>query len=271
MKKRRIILFFVCFIFIFFMLFLNSSFFYLNSVEVSLYEKSSNLKYKKINNNLYSCNINSVNKDLGKSVFKINKDNYINSFEIDNPNLKVLKIDLKFPNKLVFNVVKRQEVFVIKSQNEIFSLDEDFKIIKKSNEFSLEPPNLIEIGGETQNYFDFFQLSSSCYFEGYFLNKNNILIEKIKNFKSILQQVNLETNIINKLSFKEVSTQCNLICLTNPPFGVKILIENIEENFDKKFLKVLNALLTLVNTDKIKTTYGVLKINNSLNCSFFEK
>ena len=48
--------------------------------------------------------------------------------------------------------------------------------------------------------------------------------------------------------------------------GIKLIVENVLENFDKKLNKLLSAFKTLINKEKIKTTYGVLSINNSLNC-----
>lgn len=274
MKKRRILLFFTCFILVFFLIFLTSSLFVLQSVELCLYQKNNNSTFTKVNAvNTY--NLSSIQSQIGTSIFNVKKEVYIKPFEEDNPSYKILNVEIKFPNKIVFNVIKRQELFYITNNKEIFILDEDFKIIKKGNINTYSTENLIEIAGKNSNktylnYFEFFDVSTSFYYEGYFLKENNLLIKLIKNFYNIVSNVNIELNIFKNMLFVEVDNTCNLHLKTNNLYGIELIIENIENNFNYKFLKVLNAFLTLEKKDKIKTTYGFLKIDNNLNCSFLE-
>ena len=274
MKKRRILLFFSCFILIFILLFLTSSFFVLQNIELCFYEKTEELKYVKVKS-LDSCNFESFKTQIGKSIFNIKKNNYIKPFEEDNPSFKILNTEIKFPNKLVLNVTKRIETFFITDNKTVFLLDEDYKILKEESFQTFTIGNLIEICGQNLsnsllNYFNFFELPTSCYYEGYFLEDNNTLIKSIKNFSQILNNNGLNANLFTKVIFIEKENICNLVCKTNSSFGVEIFIQNIENNFNYKFLKVINAFLTLQKQEKIKTTYGILKIDDNFNCYFLE-
>ena len=53
-------------------------------------------------------------------------------------------------------------------------------------------------------------------------------------------------------------------------YGITLVVEDCLINFEKKFNKIIKAFATLIANEPIKTTYGVLKINNNLNCLFLE-
>lgn len=271
MKRKRIFIFFVCFIVVFVLIFFSSSFFVLKNIELCLFEQDEYANYLKVNNTVNSCNFQSVYKDVGTSIFKINKEKYIKPFELDNPIYKILSVRFKFPNSVVFNVAKRKETFYISNGIISFVLDENFKILTEIST-SMVNENLIYINAVNNNteetYFSFFEIEPTCYYPGYFLEENNLLMKDIKDMCEILNKVNLTTSYFKKLSFTSNEETANLICYTTNDYGIKIVIENIEENFNAKFLKVLNAFLTLEKTERIKTTYGSLIINNSLNCLF---
>ena len=273
MKKKRILLFFTIFICVFLLLFFSSSFFIVNKIDLILYEKNAYNSFLQVSSNTYAYNLHGVNSQIGKSIFKIEKSKCIKIFEEENPFYKVLNLEYKFPNKVFVKIIKRQNTFFINSATKVFVLDEDYKIVLIKNLNTFNNENLVEIAGEKNgvkvDYFTFFEIDSSCYYEGYFINEHNLLAKIIKDLPYSLERYNL-CGLFSKISFSEGENSVNLVCKTNSNFGVEIVTQNIEKEFNKKFRKVLTAFLTLNSKEKIKTTYGRLIIDDSFNCKFYE-
>ena len=148
MAKKRSIIIFIVFIFLFFILFLSSSFFKLADIEISFY--NSNFQTIDIKDNEIFKSDSHLEKlkslakqDIGKSLFLINTNKYYYKFESENPYAKLLDIKSKYPNKLVFCVSERKPCYYIKSQSNYFILDQEFKILKIAEQ--IESKNLIKI------------------------------------------------------------------------------------------------------------------------------
>lgn len=71
--------------------------------------------------------------DLKSSVFTLSKAKVSTNIELLNPNIKVTKVEIKFPNKVVINVRRRTGVFLIKNGDSYAVLDRELKIIDLTN------------------------------------------------------------------------------------------------------------------------------------------
>lgn len=281
-NKRLIIIFSVICVIVFFSLF-SSQIFKLKVVEVSFYDDNqkyiSNIKNNKIFNTTEKINkiITTTKFDYGNLIFLVNKSTYVSSLEHNNPYLKLKNIEVKFPNKLVVNVIERKPVFYISTSINAYLLDADFKlleIIKTNNNKVLN--KLIEISilstqGDKLNFFDFFDVLPSVYEAGQNLAENNKVLQSVLSLPIILNNFAVQNNILlrnfcNIINFTESLNSINLNITTLAPYGITLVVEDIFSDFNRKLNKLLNALTTLKGKEPIKCTYGSLKIDTAFNC-----
>ena len=217
--------------------------------------------------------IKSANFDYGQSMFLINKEDYQIRLENKNPYFKLINISSVFPNKIFVYAMERKETFCLQSENKMFLLDEDFKILNISNKPKNNKKQLIEIlfnrNNLQTNFFDFFEISDFAFDPGQYAWENNLIFSSIKNLSMILNSnYSLTLKDISSILIKEQSSgTINLYFNTKTEsYGVKLLVKNVSQNFDKKLEKLVNAFNTLIKNEKIKTTYGCLSIDDNLNC-----
>lgn len=263
---------------VFLMFFLSSSFFRLSGVEIVFFDE--NFNKINLNSNIILNNNESVAKmslvarrDFGTSMFLLNKDKYSSIFESQNPYAKLLAVESKFPNKLVFSVTERKPVFCLSSGEGItFLLDGEFKILKITKDQA--PLNLIPILIQTNSsnfvsFFEFFDVAEVAFSEGQFLTENNLVIKAMVRLYDLLGNSHFSSkkdNLFTGLVLSEGEERMNLVLTTGRDYGVKLKVEGVLDNFNKKFEKLLSALSTLEVKEKIKTTYGTLIINSAYNC-----
>lgn len=278
MKKKRLFLIAVVSIIMVLAFMLGSPFFKLQNVEIKFINDKNEVVLLEDNvvfNNSKKVNqvISSAKFDYGSSLFLINKQDYVSRLDKNNPYFKLVNISSVFPNKMVVYAKEREPVFYISNNEDYFLLDRDFKILEITNNVE-KINNLILISAKERNldvnFFEFFDVSSLAFEPSQYLYENNLIMEKIKNIVKVINNFDcfsLNQNIFKSLVIYEKDDFPNLILKTNEDvFGIKLEVENILENFDKKLHKLLCAFKTLINQEKIKTTYGVLSINNFLNC-----
>ncbi|MBQ8844635.1 MAG: FtsQ-type POTRA domain-containing protein [Clostridia bacterium] len=121
------------------------------------------------------------------SVLFSNKKKYINRLEKNNPYLKVINIETKFPNKFIIHAKERQELYAISYDGKYLICDEEFKVLNIVNEYENLQTNAIEL--------DF-----DCEFEddiktGEFLNLKYSIM---KNFYSM--------NLLNNRNYNEIKS-----------------------------------------------------------------
>lgn len=213
---------------------------------------------------------NSASFDYGTSLFLLSKQKYIDELEVNNPYLEVVSMEAVFPNAMLVKVKERQPLFFMNNNSTNCILDKDFKILESSNDIDIS--TLIEIKFLSQNntflsYYDFFEISSFAYDNGQFLQEDNLVFQSIA--KIFYYFSAYESDFVQKvksLVVVENQTTANLQILTSSPYGITLFLENVLKNFNSKLQKLLDALFTLRKNESIKTTYGVLKIDNHQNC-----
>lgn len=279
MKKKRLFLIISISVLLVLAFMIGSPFFKLQSVEIKFINDKNEVVLLKDNfvfNNQQKINkiISSANFDYGSSLFLINKQNYVSRLDKGNPYLKLVNISSVFPNKMIVYAKERKPIFYISNCENYFLLDSDFKILEVTNNLD-KTSNLIYISASEKNreetFFEFFNISNFALEPSQYLNENNIIIDNIKNIVKIINSFDCfniyNQNPIEKIIIYENENFANISFKTNSEiYGIELKIENVLESFDKKLNKLLCAFKTLINQEKIKTTYGVLSINNSFNC-----
>lgn len=108
---------------------------------------------------------NSVEK--GESVFLVDKESIIDKLEKNNPYLKVVSVEVKFPNKLVIHVAERQELYSLKiKDNKHAIMDADCKVLRIISDSEL---NNIEVK------------PIPVTLNGYTLDERNLAVSQIAN------------------------------------------------------------------------------------------
>ena len=106
MKNARLLIILGLFVFITATIVLTSTVFTLNTVEIGWLSTT-----KVLNNTTDADIIESANFQKGESVFALNKEQYKKNLEKNNPYIKVINLEIKFPNKLKVSVVEREELY----------------------------------------------------------------------------------------------------------------------------------------------------------------
>ena len=272
MKKKRLAIMIFVLIFLCVMLSLSSTLFQLQYVKIKFdgeYDDklSSSENIDKI--------ISSVYFKYGQLLFTQSKTQYICDLEKKNPNLCVKSIQAVFPNTLLITLEERVGCFYLVEDNKTFVLDREFKILEIGQ--NLDTTGCIKLdflssSNVQQTYFDFFEISSFAYDVGQFLTENNLIFASISCFSSVFDNFSTLNFTPSKIVFKNnLQDKVSLNVFSLSPFGIKIEINNILNNFEKKLKKSLSALSTLYSKERIKTTYGRLLVNDNCNCYWYEK
>ncbi len=268
MKKRRLILMIVILFVLCFILSLSSALFQLQCVKIKFCGENIGEKDE-------DEIISSVDFKYGQLLFGQPKAKYVSDLEQNNPNLCVKSIEAVFPNTLLITVEERVGRYYFCENNKTFVLDKDYKIIEIgdrldfSNYIKMEFISNINV---VQTYFEFFSISSFAYDVGQFLSDNNLVFSSIGQLFDVFDSFYDKNYVVFKISFKNVSMDIvDMTLYSNSPFGIKIEIKNILNKFDRKILKAFSALATLNKKEKIKTTYGTLRVDDNINCFWLEK
>ncbi len=123
MKNKRLIILLSIFAFLTLVVILCSTLFTLRSVSFSW--KSAKVYLQK-----YSDATIAESVDLGDSIFLLNKSKMTAKLESKYPYLRVIKIETKFPNKVVVHVVERDSVYAVKLTDKYALIDEDNKVLQ---------------------------------------------------------------------------------------------------------------------------------------------
>lgn len=237
MKNVRLIIILGVFVFITTIIVLCSTVFTLNTVELGWLSTTKVLS-DKTNTEI----IESGEFKNGESVFLINKNKYKQNLEENNPYLKVVNMEIKFPNKLKVTVSEREELYALKVVNEksasgfsyVF-LDYDLKVLKITDNQVIpnqQNPAVLTIQNLEYTVDDFSA--------GKFTNL------PVKNMLTSLGYMLSSTGYTNKLSkalIKTIDLKVDVNTLINiqTTYGLNLKILKAEENTSKKFLKALSV------------------------------
>ncbi|HEY8423998.1 MAG TPA: hypothetical protein VIL23_04490 [Clostridia bacterium] len=132
MKKKLIILFCIL-AFLALMITLNSAVFSVRSIKAVLKNADDPVLCQKIKDNV---------KIESRSIFFLDESKIIQNLSLSVPEAKILKIERKFPDKLVIHAAKRARIGYIKYDNVYYIISEELTVIDIIN---ARPNNLIEL------------------------------------------------------------------------------------------------------------------------------
>ncbi len=188
MKKKWIIAFSIIIFVIVLLIILSFTVFSLKSVELDF----------RTNKNYITATdeeiIESGEFRYNSSVFFHSKKDYINKIESKYPYIEVINIETVFPSKFIVHVAERQEIFALFHNEQFYICDDEFKVLKITDNFSSDQTNAILIDGlyiADRNYAvgEFMQV------EGY-LPIYDALFENNRPFgeqQSIIESINFES------------------------------------------------------------------------------
>lgn len=236
---------------------LSSTVFCLKSVEINFMSNTINLTNKEEEI------IESGDFKLSQSIFFINKSKYVNKLENQNPYLKVVNIETKFPNTLVINAIERSELFVIKGyENDTFKsylvVDSELKVLNKLTSYTNTYENAILLESDEK------VVNTDA---GYFVTTNNSQL--IKQLANELLCYNQNTNLL-KANFENIALnyESNGSCYIKMRSGTEIVIKQADLRLQEKFTLALSVydeltdktsgrLTVDINTsDKVFCTYS---------------
>lgn len=144
--------------------------------------------------------INSAKFVKNSSVLFMDKQTYINNIEREHPYIKVINIEIVFPNNITVHCVEREELFAIEFNDyEYYICDEDLKvlrILKLEDDYVNTQSNAIIINGY-RNLSDGFAV-------GEFLKANEEMDKVLKSFSTAFK-LNNRTAAEQKGLIKEIS------------------------------------------------------------------
>ena len=223
MKNKRLTLMLIVFAVFVLVISFTSALFMLSSVKVNFL--SSCPKFVSKENMI----IESANFEFGKSVFFLKKDIYKNNLEINNPYLKVINIETIFPNKLKINCIQRESLFCIKNFEYYYILDDDFKVLEKTDSSKFLTIQYIDLG---QNDYINLEIGQVCY----------ELMNNYKQLPTALKEWN-DNNSFLKQEILKINSKNNKLIIKMNNYQ-DLIIKDYEKALSDKFNIVISAFLS---------------------------
>ena len=111
----------------------------------SLKEISLNFKTETqhITEEMQSDIINEIRKEGISTVLFTDKSKLIKRLEKEFPYIKIINIETVIPSTFVIHCIEREELYAIESQDKIFYLDEDLKVLKIGEDILTDQSNVV--------------------------------------------------------------------------------------------------------------------------------
>ncbi len=237
MKNARLFIILGVFVFLTAIIVLCSTVFTLNTVEIGWLSTT-----KVLSGTTNSKLIESAELKKGESIFLLDKQHYKQNLEKNNPYLKVINLEIKFPNKLKVTVVEREELYALKVVNtksasgySYVYLDYDLKVLKITDSQVLpnqQNPAILTI--QNLNY------SVNDFSAGEFTNMP--VAEMLTSIGSMLSSTGY-TNTLTKALLKTVDVNFDVSTTINiqTTYGLNLKLINATENTSQKMLKALSV------------------------------
>lgn len=279
MKKKRLIAVASILVIVILLIVLSSTVFSLNKVTISFYDSTDAAitDYTTLNHfeeEDFSEIISSGKFKKGQSIFTIKKSKHIDNLEKTNPYLKVISIEIKFPNGINIKAIEREEFYYIQSDTTYYVCDGDLKVLRTTSD-PATLTGLIEWKGltadsdvtlsalETGEFFTggiFQQLSDvkNCLLVSYFTHES--ALEKFASFELV------KTPTVGGGSEYNLKMQC----VEGGSNTFLIEIKNIENNMEDKIFKARTAYKRLTEDTNPPETSGNIVVLDDLKVYFNE-
>lgn len=248
--NRRLILLLGLFGFVVFIIVLSSAVFSLKTTELNFLSTTHQL-----NDN--ESILNSAQFEYGQSIFFINRDSYIENLEQNNPYLKVVSLEVVFPNKLIVHAVERNEMYAFKLSNNTYAItDDELKVLAIKPTFVNSTDNAVQVFLYNENI----PLANAVLGQTIVLNGANI--ELLKSFSKNSRE--WENNLANlRANIKQITLnyeQANTLNIEMRQ-GVHIIIVKANEFLSDK----LQMGYSVYDSNEIDRTTGIILIIKQQN------
>ena len=239
MKNARLLVILGVFVFLTAIIVLGSTVFTLNTVEIGWLSTT-----KVLSATSDSKLIESAEFEKGESVFLLDKEKYRNKLEQNNPYIKVINLEIKFPNKLKVTVVEREELYVLKVVNtksysgySYVYLDYDLKVLKITDSevvANQQNPAILTIDGPGVNY------TVNDFEAGEFTDLP--VKEMLKSIGSMLSSTGY-TNNLTKALLKTINVHHDVSTTVNikTTYGLNLKLINATHKTSQKMLEALSV------------------------------
>lgn len=204
---------------------------------------------------------------LGESVFLVDKEAIITNLENKHPYLKVVSVEVKFPNKLVVHTAERQDLYSLKiKDNKHAILDSECKVLAFVTDSKLN---------------SMIQKPIPLTLDGYVYNEINFEVSKVAELGWIKNIINNFSIALYQCGYEEVDSKNIISSITidvaghNEEItigmaykdvygegGVNIEIQEISQNLSAKFIYAMEAYAELSPAEK---SAGLIRVySNSL-------
>ncbi len=267
MKSKRMIILISIAVLLVTIIVLSSTVFCLRKIDLTFYDKddvqiTDMTKLEHYSTDDFDDIIANGEFKKGSSIFLINKSKYMDKLESNNPYLKVISLQIKFPNRIVIKAVERQEMYYVVSGEEYVVLDTELKVLRKTE---LEP-DLIKIVGLPEN---------SAYALGSFISGqesladlyNDLVVSYVNLNKAInmFSYVKIVDEQMSEASVKSIELMTAYGEEDNKSDGVVIKIQNISNNLEDKVFKAISIYNYLLNNPSSgNVTSGVIKVLDNI-------
>ncbi len=241
-KRKRLIILTSLISVVLLIVILSSTLFTLKTVDVEF--RTANNKY--LNETQIDQIVSSGQFPMKKNIFFANLDKSINLIEKNNPYVKVINIERKFPSSATINIVERAPaVKVYKSANQCYILDEELKILNIVNN---ENGYLVCTGEDQVPTFDLsayegltLDLSGEA---GDFLSNNTFKSYVSAFYRGAYGYQGVGTSIFEKITLKyEAATDVIYFNVTFRESDVTAVVQ-LPENLEDSVYKVVSVYMT---------------------------
>lgn len=282
MKKKRLFILLSVFLVIAVIVVLSSTVFTLKTVVVNFYDYYDNMVDDIAKNEYFNSTekvdavIESGEFKYGGNIFLLKKDTYKANLEKNNPYIKIISINVEFPNRMVVKAIERREYYaVLNNSGTYFVCDSEFKVLRV---VETKPLGLVEVLAENNKTIFDYNNTSDDLSSGDFISFNDntkVLLtlademyacryerEEMLNFFS---SITLKNEYCSNQQLGKVDT-----IVVKTIAGVEIEIENINNNFADKVLKSLEIYNQINYENPENTAKGVIKVLDNLSGSWTE-
>ncbi len=226
MKNKRLIILLSIFAFLVLIAVLCSTVFTVKKVQVNWLTTKA----------IFTESDETIIKDVkkGESVFLVDKTSIKEKLEADFPYLKVVGLEIKFPNKLVVHTAERQELYSIKVRDNLhYILDGDCKVLRSSSDANLGGTVAVEV-------------------VNYTFPSGSFEVSKVANLGYVGTVLNSLTTGLLASGYESIDIKNNLKSVKIDVTGYNENLEFVMRGVTIKVNKITSQLL-----DKIKYAIGI--------------
>ena len=264
-NKRRIIIISIC-VFVVLVIVLSSAIFNVRHVDVEFYSTDdAKITDMSVLTYFTEDDLDDITKSAkinGKSVFLIKKQKYIDNLESANPYLKVVGLEIVFPDRVRVKAIEREELYYYEADDKYVVLDTEFKVLR----ITTAQPSLIKVDGvqdtvcEAGSFIDKYNLSNVA------KSLNEAYVTNVKAL-SLFSKIEIVEELVkdDEESAPYRVNSLKMYTRYGDGAGVTIVIQNVNLNLGDKILGAIEVYDQLLSnpSETGSVAEGVIKILNN--------